>query len=68
MLTEDQVEVIAFLASPTNHGGLPFERVETHTAVVFLAGSRPLKLKRAGRYDWLDCSTAARRHDMCEAG
>jgi hypothetical protein len=67
MLTEDQSGVIAFLASPAAHGGTPVERIDTHASIVFLAGDRALKLKRAVRYDYLDFSTAERRRRMCEA-
>jgi aminoglycoside phosphotransferase family enzyme/predicted kinase len=67
MLTEDQSEVVALLASPSTHGGVPVERVETHASIVFLAGARAFKLKRAVRYDYLDFSTAARRKAMCDA-
>jgi aminoglycoside phosphotransferase family enzyme/predicted kinase len=67
MDTGDQSEVIDFLASPRAHGGLPVERVDTHTAAVFLAGSRAWKLKRAVRYDYLDFSTVERRRHCCEA-
>lgn len=67
MITEDQREIEAFLASPATHGGDPVERIDTHASVVFLAGSRALKLKRAVKYDYLDFSTAARRRAMCEA-
>jgi hypothetical protein len=35
--------------------------------MVFLAGERAWKLKRAVRYDYLDYSTADRRRAMCEA-
>lgn len=67
MVTEDQTEVVAFLASPSTHGGAAVERVETHASVVFLAGTRAWKLKRAVRYDYLDFSTVERRKAMCEA-
>src|SRR5512146_2253049 len=67
MITEDQSEVVALLESPATHGGAAVERVETHASIVFLAGSRAWKLKRAVRYDYLDFSTAARRKAMCEA-
>ena len=67
MIVEDQSEVVEFLQSPDAHGGAPVERVDTHTAVVFLAGSRALKLKRAVRFDYVDFSTADRRHSACEA-
>lgn len=62
-----QRDVILWLASPAAHGGQPVERIDTHSAIVFLAGSRALKLKRAVKYDYLDFSTLALRHDACEA-
>ena len=65
--TEDQTAVIDFLASPATHGGVAVERIDTHTSVVFLAGPRAYKLKRAVRFDYLDFSTIDRRRDMCEA-
>jgi uncharacterized protein len=67
MITEDQAEVVEFLASPSTHAGAAVERLETHASLVFLAGARAWKLKRAVRYDYLDFSTAERRKAMCEA-
>ena len=67
MITEHQKAVIEFLGTPATHAGKAVERIDTHSAVVFLAGSRAWKLKRAVRYDYLDFSTAARRQSMCEA-
>lgn len=67
MITEDQARVVAFLSSPTAHAGAAVERIDTHTSVVFLAGERAWKLKRAVRYDYLDYSTADRRRAMCDA-
>ena len=67
MLTQDQSRVMAFLEAPATHGGLPVERVDTHASVVFLAGPRAYKLKRAVRYDYLDFGTVERRRTMCEA-
>jgi aminoglycoside phosphotransferase family enzyme/predicted kinase len=64
---ESQSETIAFLASPGTHGGAEVRRIDTHASVVFLAGARALKLKRAVRYDYLDFSTVERRRAMCEA-
>jgi aminoglycoside phosphotransferase family enzyme/predicted kinase len=66
MITEDQSKVVAFLSEPSSHGGAPVERIETHSAVVFLSGTRAWKLKRAVRYDYLDFSTLERRKEMCE--
>ena len=67
MITEDQSEIVAFLSSPSTHAGAAVERIETHASVVFLAGERAWKLKRAVRYDYLDFSTAERRKAMCDA-
>ena len=67
MITQDQSDVVAFLASPSTHDGDVVERIETHASIVFLAGRRALKLKRAVKYDYLDFSTVERRRAMCEA-
>jgi uncharacterized protein len=52
MIVEDQTEVVTFLSSAAAHGGLPVERIDTHASIVFLAGDRAWKLKRAVRYDY----------------
>jgi aminoglycoside phosphotransferase family enzyme/predicted kinase len=67
MITEDQTDVVTFLASPSTHSGASVERIETHASVVFLAGTRAWKLKRAVQYDYLDFSSVERRKAMCEA-
>jgi aminoglycoside phosphotransferase family enzyme/predicted kinase len=67
MIAEDQSAVIDFLAAPSTHAGAPVERVDTHASIVFLAGARAYKLKRAVRFDYLDFSTAGRRRTLCEA-
>ena len=67
MITEDQTEVVEFLGSASAHGGARVERIDTHTAFVFLAGGRAWKLKRAVRFDYLDSSTVERRKELCEA-
>ena len=64
---EDQAAAIDLLASPSTYGGAAVERIDTHTAVVFLAGKRAYKLKRAVRFDYLDYSTAEKRRMCCEA-
>ncbi len=62
---DDQSEVIAFLMSPANHPGKGLvSLVQTHGALVFLAGDVALKIKRAVRYDYMDLSTLARREAM----
>ena len=67
MTTEDQAAVIDFLAAPATHGGATVERIDTHASIVFLAGARAYKLKRAVRFDYLDFSTPERRRSLCEA-
>jgi aminoglycoside phosphotransferase family enzyme len=67
MITEDQTAVVDFLASPATHGGGSVERIETHASIVFLAGARAYKLKRAVVFDYLDFSTSERRRALCEA-
>lgn len=67
MITDDQTEIADFLGLPSTHGGESVVRIDTHTAVVFLAGTRAWKLKRPVRFDYLDSSTAERRRQLCEA-
>ena len=69
MVTQDQREIIAFLSRPTTHGPecVRVDTIETHSAIVFLAGARALKLKRAVRYNYLDFSTVERRRECCAA-
>src|SRR5688572_28253942 len=67
MITEDQSAVIAFLVEPSTHDGASVERVDTHASIVFLAGGRAYKLKRAVFFDYLDFSTSERRRTLCEA-
>lgn len=63
----DQQEVIAFLSDPASHrGGGPVERIDTHAAIIFLAGERAYKLKRAVRYPYLDYTSPAKRRAVCE--
>jgi aminoglycoside phosphotransferase family enzyme/gluconate kinase len=65
----NQEAVTAFLSDPATYGtGVEqVERHETHGSMVFLAGERAFKLKRAVRYPYMDYSTPARRRAMCEA-
>jgi uncharacterized protein len=70
--TENQEEVLTFLADPAAHGDDagargPVKRIDTHAASVFLAGDRALKVKRAVRFPFLDYSTLAKRKAACEA-
>ena len=65
----EQAAVIDFLSHADSYG-LPageVERVETHCSIVFLAGDRAYKLKRAIRYASLDYTTREQRRAACEA-
>jgi aminoglycoside phosphotransferase family enzyme/predicted kinase len=66
---DDQGEVIAFLSDGANHGapGTRVERIATHCSMIFLAGERALKLKRAVRFSYLDYSTLDLRERYCRA-
>ena len=63
----DQAEVIAFLADPASHSPVPARvgRIETHGALVFLAGDTALKIKRAVKLAYLDFSTLEKRGAVC---
>lgn len=64
----DQSEALDFLADPATHGlSTPPVRIETHGAVVFLAGGNAYKVKRAVKFPFMDLSTLARRKSACEA-
>lgn len=64
-VTDDQNAVIAFLGDPAAHGGHAVERIETHSAIIFLAGPFAWKLKRAVKFPFLDFSTLERRREYC---
>ncbi|HYZ61262.1 MAG TPA: AAA family ATPase [Acetobacteraceae bacterium] len=63
----EQEETIRLLSLPETFGVDRVETVETHASLVFLAGDRAVKLKRAVRYPYLDYSTRDRRREACEA-
>ena len=66
-VVEQQSEVIAFLTDPRTHGAAEVARIDTHGAVVVLAGDRAYKLKRAVRFPYMDFSTVALRRRAAEA-
>ena len=68
-MIDDQRDVIDFLTNPSSYDSAVerVEVIETHASLVFLAGDRAYKLKRAVRYPYLDLSTAERRRVACEA-
>src|SRR6516225_5340265 len=68
-MADDQSDVIDFLGRPSSYGAA-VERVdiiETHVSLVFLAGERAFKLKRAIKFPYLDFSSAEARRVACEA-
>ncbi len=68
-MMEDQRDVIAFLSEPSSYGPAigRVDVIETHVSLVFLAGDRAYKLKRAVKYPYLDFSTPEHRRRACEA-
>jgi len=68
-MPDDQRDVIDFLSRPRSYGAAvgQVDIVETHASLVFLAGDRAYKLKRALTYPYLDFSTAERRRVACES-
>src|SRR5947207_15075118 len=68
-MTDSQAEIVAFLRDPSSYPGVagPVETIETHISIVFLAGNRAFKLKRAVKYSYVDFSTVAQRQAACTA-
>src|ERR1044071_9406013 len=67
-MADPQTEIIGFLSDPSSYpGGGPVETIDTHISILFLAGNRANKLKRAVKYSYVDFSTVARRQAACTA-
>jgi aminoglycoside phosphotransferase family enzyme/predicted kinase len=68
-MTDDQSDTIAFLGRRDTYGpGIAeVEKLKTHISLVFLAGERAYKLKRAVKYPYLDFSSVDRRRAAGEA-
>ena len=68
-MSVDQDDVIAFLADPATHGHAKgdVKRIDTHGAIVFLAGNRAYKIKRAVKYPYLDFTTLEKREEAIRA-
>ncbi len=63
----DQPAVIAFLSNPQSYPQADIVKpVGTHAAIVFLAGDRAYKLKRAVKLPYLDFSTLEKRRAVIE--
>jgi uncharacterized protein len=65
--THPQADVIAFLSDPAAYGGTveTVGRIDTHAAIVFLAGDEVYKIKRAVTFPFLDFSTLEKRKHVC---
>src|ERR1700728_4423386 len=67
-MADDQQDTIAFLSDPSSYDGVDrVETLETHISLVFLAGERVYKIKRAVKFPYLDFTTVDRRRQFCEA-
>src|SRR5215471_13083273 len=63
-------QVFELLGNPATYrlpAAAQIARHQTHAAIVFLAGDRALKVKRAVRYPFLDFSSLDKRKAACEA-
>ena len=66
-----QQEIIEFLRQPETYkelsGGIPdaVTFIETHAAMVFLAGNHAFKIKKALAYPYLDFSSLEKREAVC---
>jgi aminoglycoside phosphotransferase family enzyme/predicted kinase len=64
----NQEEIFCFLGSSATYSGVPtVKRIDTHGAVVFLAGPDAYKVKRAVRFAFMDLSTLEKRKRACES-
>jgi len=63
-----QSETVRFLSDPDSYRPRPaeVERIDTHAAIVFLAGSDAYKIKRAVTYNYLDFSSLEKRRGAIE--
>jgi uncharacterized protein len=66
---DPQADVVAFLSDGESYGlpGVEVERITTHAALVFLAGERAYKMKRAVHYSFLDFRTLEARSRALQA-
>jgi aminoglycoside phosphotransferase family enzyme/predicted kinase len=66
---DPQQDIVEFLSRPGTYGPgtRTVERIDTHISVIFLAGDRAYKMKRAVRFEYLDYSDLDRRRRFCEA-
>ncbi len=59
----DQSEIVAFLSNPASYSPVPatVERMDTHGAMVFLAGDQAIKIKKPVAFSYMDFSTPEKR-------
>ncbi len=64
-----QDEAIAFLSEPGNYpdGVSSVSRIDTHAALIFLAGEKAYKMKRRVRFSFLDFTSLAQREAALRA-
>ncbi len=67
MLVGNQIDAIAFLKNLLISRGAEVELISTHASLIFLAGDRAFKMKRAVHYPYLDFSTPEKRLASCQA-
>jgi uncharacterized protein len=62
-----QAEVVAYLNLPESYPGKPasVQRIDTHGAIVFLAGDEVWKIKRDIALPYMDFSTIEKRRAVC---
>ncbi|MPZ10474.1 MAG: hypothetical protein GEU89_09715, partial [Kiloniellaceae bacterium] len=62
----EQAAALRLLGDAATYGGkVEVERIDTHGAIVFLAGARAYKVKRAVAYPYMDFSTLEKRRSAC---
>ena len=68
MDSEENSAILRWMESGAPFGGVgPVRRIDTHAAVILLAGERAWKLKKQVRFGYLDFSTPERRRQALEA-
>lgn len=60
-----QDDVIRFLSDELSLDGAPPKIIHTHISIIFLSGSRGLKMKRAVQYSFLDFRALGERETAC---
>lgn len=66
-VVDEQAGVRTFLADPASYAGnlKSVQTIETHGAIVFLAGNEVWKIKRAVHFPYMDLSTQDKRREVC---